>query len=93
MSSKKKGSALTAGFVIASLAVSLGAGAAAAAGRDRHAAIAAHRVHNAYIVHRRHNLAGLYGYAGTTQYAPGGMFSYAPGYTDDHDAWLDGGVW
>jgi hypothetical protein len=80
MSPKKSvSSTFTPGLVIASLALSLGAGTAAAAGRDRHGAIAAHRIHNAYIVHPRHHLARLYGYAGTASDAPGARY-FAPGY-------------
>lgn len=87
MPRKKIGSTLTTGFVIASLAVSLGAVSAAAASRDRHAAVATHRVHRAYAVHHRHHyvrsgFASPYAYAGPGQYVPraGDALIYGPGY-------------
>jgi hypothetical protein len=63
MSSRKLLSTLGAGFVMASLAVSLGAGAAAAAADGQRTATSSHHVHKTYGSHR------LYDYAGPKPYA------------------------
>jgi hypothetical protein len=76
----KIGGSLLAIFIGASLAVSLGAGAAAAAtSRDRHAVIAAHRVHSAERWHHRPYVArGVamprYDYNHPNESAPGYVF-------------------
>jgi hypothetical protein len=75
MSSKQILSTLSAGFVMALLAVSCGAGAAAADGQRN--AMTAHRVHKAYIPHRLYDYAGhapyVYGSADREGYGPGGL--------------------
>ena len=61
MSSRKILSTLSAGFVMASLAVSLGAAAAAADGQRT--ATTTHHVHKTYGSHRLYNYAGPKPYA------------------------------
>ena len=57
MSSRKILSTLGAGFVMASLAVSLGAGAAAAAADGQRSATTTYHVHKTYATHRLYNYA------------------------------------
>jgi hypothetical protein len=63
MSSRKILSTLSAGFVMASRAVSLGAGAAAAADYGQRTATTTHHVHKTYGSHRLYNYAGPEPYA------------------------------
>jgi hypothetical protein len=77
MSSKKLGSALTAGLVTVAFAACLGASAAAAADSKKQAVVAPHHIHH---THR------LYGYAEPGLFAP--FANARPGYTLNHDAWM-----
>lgn len=86
MSPKKIGSALAAGFVVALLSLSIGAGIATAANSRQKAATAAHRYHHASAGHR------LYGSVATSAFGPRGKFEasyggYSPPQQDPLDAW------
>lgn len=71
--------ALSVGFVIASLAVSVGPSTAAPASSAQKANASIHPVHSAPIAHRV-----------VSAFAPGGIYA---GYTNNHDAWLDTPGW
>lgn len=86
MSLKISTSVLAAGFVIASLAVSVGPSVAA----DQTAA--SHRVGSAHHRYPGRIAPGIYGYA--PEYGPAPYrFGIGPGYTTNHDAWLSSGYW